>query len=158
MLLTGCGQVIKEVTDQNVAEEQSFARVVQMNGSPEKCFSWMQSNIQYKPDAGPEDEFRNPETTFQLGYGDCDDYALFAEYVLKNHGYDCETVSVFNSTEGHAVCVWKGSDGKYNYLSNKGVRNISADDLNQVSKDIYPDWGVYAIYPSNQGCLRPAGT
>ena len=161
ILLTGCGSVYQQIevpTNDNNESSRSFSSVVSDLKTPEEVYNWMQSNFSYQADKVAADEFRAPEETFQLRHGDCDDYARFAEYVLKQHGYEAEGVSVYSSDRGHAVCVWKDSTGKCNYLSNNSIRMISADDLNAVSKDIYSDWKVYSVYPSNDGFLRPAGS
>ena len=163
LFLTGCGTLNQQIINdarmeaQNVKEAQSFSAVVQRLDTPQKVYDWMSTNIVYRSDQGPEDEFRDAETTFKLGYGDCDDYAKFADYVLSKHGYSTTLVSIFTAKQGHTVCVWKDTDEKLNQLSNTGIQYLGADDLMSIADTVYPDWKVYSVYPSNEGTLRPAG-
>ena len=159
-LLGGCGSVYDQVSDvkkePSETKAKSFSEVVAELNTPGKVYSWMGKNIRYKTDESYADEFRDPEMTFALKYGDCDDYAVLADYILKKHGYDSQVVSVFTSEAGHTVCVWKDAAGKYNHLSNSSIRLISADKLENVANDVYANWKVYSIYPDNQGIVNPA--
>ncbi len=161
--LSGCGQVNQQIVSdahaeaQELKEASSFETVVQDLNTPQKVYDWMRTNITYRQDTSAADEFCDAETTFARGYGDCDDYAMFANYVLEQHGYATQVVSVYTETQGHAVCVWKDEHNKMNAISNTGVQEISAPNLMNVADAVYPDWKVYAVYPSNEGTIRPAG-
>ncbi|MFC1517370.1 transglutaminase-like domain-containing protein [Candidatus Margulisiibacteriota bacterium] len=158
LFISGCAEMNRNLYDpkevESVKDLSSFEEVVTKLDTPEKVYEWMRINFSYVPDDSYDDEFRAPQTTFGLRYGDCDDYALFAEYVLKEHGYETEIISVFSATKGHTVCVWKDNNKKYNHLSNSDLRKISVKKLEKIAEDVYADWKVYSIYPSNQGIVR----
>lgn len=161
MLINGCGNVLDKTSDEKIApanstEATSFSTTVSDLDTPQKVYSWMQQNFTYNADVTSADEFRDPQTTFNLKSGDCDDYARFADYVLKQHGYKSDVMSVYNSKQGHSVCVWADANGKLNYLSNNSYVVLTADDLAAVAKSIYADWKIYAIYPNQEGVLRSA--
>lgn len=54
---------------------------------------YLTSQIQYRSESG--DDWSNPETTFNRGYGDCDDYAIaFMNIVYLSMGIKMELVLV----------------------------------------------------------------
>lgn len=157
---SGCGLVYDQIAKpepESKKETRSFDEVVSELNTPDKVFKWMNTHIKYQADQSYTDEFREAAVTFSLGHGDCDDYAKFADHVLKAHGYESEIVNVFTNSKGHSVCAWKDAEGRYNHLSNNSYRTISAEKLEQIAEDVYTDWKAYSIYPSNQGVIRPAG-
>jgi hypothetical protein len=162
LFLAGCGNINQQIVNEakneteNLKETRSFAEVTASLDTPQKVYDWMKINIIYRPDETYADEYRDAETTFQLGYGDCDDYAMFADYVLKKHGYKTTIISVYTDSKGHSVCVWEGQNKKLNDLSNTGIQQLNAQDLMEVADNVYTDWKVYSVYPSNEGVLRPA--
>ena len=99
-MLSGCGNVYQNTTDPEVIvterEAKSFSETISSLNNPEHVYGWMQKNIRYEVDTTPSDEFRVAEVTYQLGYGDCDDYAMFADRVLESHGYETQIISVFS--------------------------------------------------------------
>ncbi len=146
LFFCGCGSIAQSLSE--TSTEYSPANFTQTAGSlntPEKVFTWLTTFIQYRADQTPEDEFRPAEKTFALGYGDCDDYAVFAATVLSQHGYNTKVLAVYSASLVHAVCVWE-ENGSYNYLSNLGLRRISAQNLEQLAADISSSWISYQIY------------
>lgn len=122
--------------------------------TPLEIYSWINKHISYRADINPEDEFRPAAKTLALGYGDCDDMAVLADDLLKKQGYTSEVVAVYTSTEGHAICVWQDSNGKYNHLSNKNYREIQAPDVRSLATDVYTNWQTIVHYPDNSYEVR----
>lgn len=149
LVLTGCGVVSKNVSDAATTVEKPLNVQTAEPSTPLEVYSWINSHIRYQADATAEDEFRPAEQTLALGYGDCDDFAVLADALLKKHGYNSKVVTVYTKTEGHSVCVWQDSKGTYNHLSNKTYREIHAPDLKTVAADIYTDWKILVLYPEN---------
>ena len=151
LVLSGCGVVTKTVAESNTAKPQKLAIQSSDPSTPQEIYTWIQGNIHYEAN---EDEFRPAEQTLALGSGDCNDIAVLADTMLKKHGYASEILSVYTITEGHAVCVWKDSTGKYNHLSNKTIRQIQASSLAEVAQDVYADWTVCVTHPNNIAIKR----
>jgi predicted transglutaminase-like cysteine proteinase len=155
LILTGCGQIAKEtgVSQSSSNDKPSLQATAQALPTPETCMLWMNGHIRYQPD-GAGDEYRDPQVTYDLGYGDCDDYAMFASYVLRQHGYETQVLSVFTATTGHTVCVWKDAAGRYDYISNTGIKKISAASLPDIAADIYSDWTICLLPETNKTIAR----
>lgn len=149
LVLTGCGVVSNNVKSEETVDTRSLQTQASEAKTPLEVYSWINQNIRYQPDLNSEDEYRSAEETLALGYGDCDDMAVLADDMLKKRGYNSKVISIYTSTEGHTVCVWQDSTGKYNHLSNKTYREIKAQDLKTVAADIYNNWQVLVHYPDN---------
>ena len=72
--------------------------------------------------------------------GDCDDFATLASKALAGLGIP-STVLVIKFKEAqikHAICVWKGEDGSYNFFSNKQLAYTGEKSVEDVLKRYYP--------------------
>lgn len=139
LVLSGCGVTTDIIPSaDNSQDKDTLDQVVSKLDTPEKCFEWMQNNFTYTPDICHEDEYRPAQETFKLRTGDCDDYAMFAEYVLSQHGYNTYILSVFNATNGHAVCVYDTG-----YLSNNIIITMDTSNIKDVAYSVYKDYKYF---------------
>lgn len=152
----GCG-ITKCVTAESytaTSEQTSYSTTVTNLNTPQKIFDWMLLNLHYMPDQTKSDEFRSAELTYELRYGDCDDYANFASTILQKHGYQVEILSIFNQTQGHAVCVWQENNGSYNFLSNINIYYVQAKSYAEIASIVYKNWTYCQIYSSKEKIPR----
>lgn len=85
---------------------------------------WIANHIWYKKDSTPADEFRTARQTLELGYGDCDDFAVLAYEVLRCMGVKERHLLTFYPLRGigHCICQFKGLDGHWFYYDNGEMR------------------------------------
>jgi hypothetical protein len=152
----GCG-ITKQISGEDsstTAAQTTYAATIKNLNTPQKIFDWMLVNLHYMPDQSKNDEFRSAELTYELRYGDCDDYANFASTILRQHGYQVEILSVFNKTQGHAVCVWQENDGSYNFLSNINIYYVYAKSYTEIASIVYKNWTYCQLYSSKEKIPR----
>jgi len=151
ILLTGCGSFSRiDSLEGNPNIDQttlSFEQAIVELSNPEKISEYIQQNIVYKADVTEADEFRAAEITFQLGYGDCEDFSILAARFLKEHGYNSQLFMVVNSQVAHCVCIWQ--EGQEYSIINNGylIADTGASDLKEVADLIYSDNIYYAVVP-----------
>ncbi len=83
-----------------------FKRVTNRLNSPELLASWIRDNLKYIPDP-PRGRIQMPRETFRKKGGDCEDWAIFADYCLSKAGYNSYIISVMF----HSVAVYKTDEG-----------------------------------------------
>lgn len=143
----GCGSTGQYLTDTasaQVGDERTFEQVIEQIKTPEQLSEWMKRNINYRGDINEKD-FRAPQETFKLGYGDCDDFALFASFWADYHGIDNVIISLYNDNGyGHCICIIHGI-----VFSNADIIYCDTDPIAKVFDKLCPSWTVYSFYPEN---------
>jgi hypothetical protein len=87
--------------------------------SPFTLYEYMRANFTYQNEAEGVDDWKEPARTAKDKGGDCEDFALYAEKVLQNLGYDAKAIAIKGRDKFfHAICVVK-VEGKYRYFSNQ---------------------------------------
>jgi hypothetical protein len=150
-------------TVRELDDSSNFTAVVHQLATPEKTLQYMTDTFIFTYHFGlisyPAEEF------FQIRKGDCKDYAKFFSYVLDQHGYYAEIVSIRYSGHGHSVTIFKDDDGQLKYQSSdkmNGFRNVSSlDDLLQKETDRSNAGPIlrYKVLPagSTNMCTMPSG-
>ena len=101
--------------------------------TPEKIGWWEESHIWYTAD--PKDIWQSPEETLRLKKGDCEDFAILAQYYLKQIGMESQivvfTMHIDDKCKGHGICVFK-ENGKYNYIGTEGYKDLQCNTIREV--------------------------
>jgi predicted transglutaminase-like cysteine proteinase len=106
------------------------------------------------------DKWENPQTTWERGYGDCDDFAILVQSLCMEIGIESHVRLFYpmSGKEGHAVVVgdkdsWMSSNGEY-------VQTNGMDEIRkQLSWLLYCkpqnmwDMGIGDTIPHNSGNL-----
>jgi hypothetical protein len=123
---------IASETTQELADSSNFTAVVDQLDTPEKALQYMRDTFIFSVHY-PGLRSYPPEEFFRVKKGDCKDYATFFSYVLAQHGYYAEIVSIKYSGSGHSVTIFRDDDGQLKYQSSdkmNGFRNVSSlEDL-----------------------------
>lgn len=95
---------------------------------------------------GEVDRWQSPEEFLQRRVGDCEDYALLAQELLRRNGIEAYVFSLFGP-EGyaHTVSVYRDEDGRYNVINEDKLRRYRAKTLEAVAAQINPAWTVGMI-------------
>lgn len=122
-----------------------FDSIICSLDTPEKLEEWMRANIVYREDEYFESDFTDVRTTYMRGYGDCDDYAMFASYVLEQHGHETWIISIYGENGyGHAICIFENG-----YFTNSELRYDDTAHITELIGQVCPNWTGYSVYPDN---------
>lgn len=109
-----------------------FEELITQLDTPEKVNEFCQKNQKYGSDIldghNGTDFMESPLEFYLSGKGDCEDYANFADYALKKHGYESCMITLstleFTSDKDaycHAICLINNKEEKtYGYIDNTG--------------------------------------
>ncbi|RLG40807.1 MAG: hypothetical protein DRO05_05440 [Thermoproteota archaeon] len=164
-------EVLVYGTDPTRAEDwKDFKVVVGILDTPEKITRYMKDHFTYIPDPPDEDVWQTAEETFYKGGGDCEDFAIFALYCLRAHGWRYDAFDLYKNHSaavlgiiwsgiefGHAVLVYV-EEGRF-YIIHSGIIPTEGPfpDLesliNKVAFRLFgftPPWEYY-IYINERG-------
>jgi len=80
---------------------------------------YMRAEFTYKAEPKGEDYWQTAEETAKLKTADCDDFALYAQKVLQNLGFESVAIAIKGKDKYfHAITVFKTKNGKWQYFSN----------------------------------------
>ena len=120
----------------------SFSLIAQQLQTPEQIARYMWRHFLFENDRrqfGREDYWQSPEEFLLTGKGDCEDFARFAYETLKLNGYSAYLLNIYGGRYSHTVCVFK-ENGKYQVIDGTDVKRLNAEDLDDVSSEIYSSW------------------
>ena len=101
----------------------SMAEVVRRFDTPERVNDFMQVSFRYVSDRelfGVDELWQTPADTFENKAGDCEDFALFAWFLLRLHGVPAHLFAAFTAERGHAVCTYE-EHGRLHTICNEGL-------------------------------------
>lgn len=134
----------------------SFRQIAQELKTPEDLARFLWRNFIFEEDQtqfGREEYWQTPEEFLNHRKGDCEDFALFAQQVLRLNGIPAILLNVYGG-DSHTVCIFK-ENGKYQLLDGTDVHHLDADNLRDLVGFVDPFWKKGAIVApsetSNQG-------
>ena len=89
----------------------------------------MKKNFEFVSDRaqfGTEEHWQTPEAMLERQRGDCEDYALFAQAILKRNGYQTFILSVYWNEDAHTITLFE-KEGIW------GIFNLDKLDLPHVT-------------------------
>ncbi|GEM_PF-4768041 len=111
--------------------------------SLESIAQLMSQNIRFVEDRAlfqDEDYWQSPEELWKRKAGDCEDFAVFTQFVLRKINIGSDIVSVYGIRGyAHTVVVFK-QDGLYNVFNDGRLYMLRAKSLEDVLSHIHPDW------------------
>lgn len=111
--------------------------------TPEALAAFLHQHIHFVDDAvslGVADYWQTPEESLRRGEGDCEDYALLAQEVLRRQGLEAFAFSIYGQGGyAHTVCVFR--DGPFYHVINQDrVLRVQARSLEELSGLLYRGW------------------
>ena len=121
------------------AHPADLANSVNFIKTPDALARLLTGNFRYE--LKMTDEWQTPEETLSLKKGDCDDFALLAQAVLKGIGIKSDVLILkFRGLSVlHAICIWKDKAGKYSFISNRELYRTGKSDIQEAVATFYPD-------------------
>jgi len=122
---------------------------------------YMRQNFFYTRDVIPYDYFEYVQLPHILEFtrqGDCDDFATYSFFWLKQLNYDAHRYILIIDNEGisvgHAITVFLDDDHTYSIFTNQYILKTNKKVLIDAIKDIYPHWEIIALWlPIKYGLL-----
>ena len=99
--------------------------------TPDDIAHYLWRNIGFEEDQtqfGQEEYWQSPEELLTTRQGDCEDFANFANELLRMNGYSSFLLNLYGGSSDHTVCVFK-ENGKYNVIDGAEVLRFEANDL-----------------------------
>ena len=110
--------------------------------TPEALEKFMGKKFHYVSDRllFHQDEYwQTPEEILARGAGDCEDYALFAEAILKRNGYQVVILSLFWDDNAHTVAVFE-KNGTWGIFNLDKIQYTNARSLAELADQINHEW------------------
>lgn len=114
--------------------KSSYTRIREVLDMPAKVMAWMWANLTYTPDKTLADDWQPAWRTFDRRAGDCEDWAIWANYCLRDrvNGY---YICMYTETEGHAEYLAEDQGACTHETSSEG--RIIPDEFRGVSVGTY---------------------
>lgn len=119
--------------------------------SPESIARYMWRHFAFEDDQrqfGEKEYWQTPEELLLNEKGDCEDFALFAQTMLKAAGIPAFVLNVYGDGYAHTVCVFK-ENGVYHVLDGSDLKRMNAKNIEEVSEKLHPYWAESAIVMRN---------
>lgn len=130
------------------SNDESLDQAITRITDPESLIAFMQKEFQFKTDKAlfnQEDYWQKPVEFWGRKSGDCEDYALFAQYVLKKLGYEVYVVSFYDEFDsGHTVAFYQ-DHGVFNVIDTDQLLSHKTKTIEESVSRMYPDWTWGAI-------------
>ena len=124
--------------------------------TPKHLGRWMWHNLRYIKDIKlyktPE-YWANPEETLSHRAGDCEDFAVLAQAVLREKGVEALIVGAYSGgvkKKGHASCVfYNNKKHRWYLIGTKGLRR-GPKEFRDIPKHLIDDPKIYRVYNENK--------
>ena len=118
---------------------QSLESASSLIHTPHELGVWLASEFRYQGEI--PDYWQSAEETLNLKTGDCEDFAILAQAVLKNLGTDSDimVIKFRGLKQTHAICMFK-INGFYSFISNRKLIATKQTLIREAVQEKYPDW------------------
>jgi len=127
--------------------DMTYEETIEFLDTPFKVQAWMYSNLKYNW-LDIFNTWQPPRETFESGWGDCEDWAVFAYECLKDD-YDSCVVVVYHMIDdiksGHAFCAVKVDEDDWITVGTFGLRKHKGETVEDFLDYWYEDWSEYKI-------------
>lgn len=139
--------VIHSVADP-VVGDTALETLSRICPTPEALVQFFQQQMTFEEDIrlfSEVDYWQTPEEFLARRAGDCEDYALLAEAVLRNLRMEAFVFSLYG--EGgyaHTVCVFV-EEGRYHVINQDRLLRLKAKTLEELAEALYARWTWGAV-------------
>ena len=116
--------------------------------TPEQLARFLHAHLTFQEDFslfGQADYWQAPEEVLVRGKGDCEDYALLANDLLKRQGRESFVFSLYGpGGYAHTVCVFV-EGGRFSLLNQDRLIHTGAASIEELADKIHRDWEWGAI-------------
>lgn len=126
---------------------------------PQDLVRFLKKNFKFIEDEklfGVHDYWQTPEEFLGRRTGDCEDYALFAKFVLQSLGYEAEVVSFYGPDNyAHTIAVYK-ENGRFNVINEDRLYRYQSRTIEEALSKVHPlwAWGAIAEQRGTRGWIK----
>lgn len=124
-------------------------RAANAYSTPKAIANFLKREFTFKRDLdlfGEADHWQSPDEFLAQQAGDCEDYALLAQALLRRHGFEALIFSVFGEDGyAHTVAVFVDQDGRYDVINQDRLELTHVQSLEAIASRLYPAWTYAAI-------------
>ena len=132
--------------------ESPLDLVARSYSTPEQLARFLNARLTFQEDLslfGQVDYWQAPEEVLVRGRGDCEDYALLANDLLKRQGKETFVFSLYGPRGyAHTVCVFV-EGGRYSLLNQDRLVRTRAASLEELAGKLCRDWEWGAVAERN---------
>lgn len=132
--------------------ESPLDSVARNHSTPEQLARFLKARLIFQEDLalfGQMDYWQTPEEVLIRGRGDCEDYALLADDLLRRQGKKSFVFSLYGPKGyAHTVCVFV-EGGRYNLLNQDRLIRTQAASLEELADELCRDWEWGAVAERN---------
>lgn len=124
----------------NICFSQNLDESISSINTPQDLVNWFSKEFSYKWEI--IDNWKTPQETINSKEGDCEDFAILASVALSRMGIanDILVIKFKDLNLAHCICIWKGKDGTYKFISNRKLQNTGKYKIKEAIEKFYPDW------------------
>jgi hypothetical protein len=133
----------------------SFEELVKSLDTPQKISASLLANFtpesHYSTDPAVPFFILTPQQVYEQGKGSCNEYTVFAYYVLQQHGYNPRIMTIkvkSNQGKNHAICIYQA--GGYTYALNNGALRGPYTSYESICQEHDSAWSSYQFYDTWQ--------
>lgn len=117
--------------------------------TPQAIAAFLRTEFTFKRDEelfGETDHWQTPQEFAMRRVGDCEDYALLAQALLRAQGIQADVFSLLGEDGyAHTVSVFVDTDGRYAVINQGRLQRYRAQSLEEVATALNPFWTVGMI-------------
>lgn len=135
------------------AYDSSLASAAASLHTPQDLQKFMRKHLRYQTDQdiyGQADYWQEPEEMLRNGVGDCEDFALFAQEMLRRMGYNAFLLSLYWEDNAHTIVVFE-QGAEWGYFDLDKLKFCKATSLAALADKLGHRW-LYL------GMMRKEGT
>lgn len=141
------------------ADQSALDRAAVAYSTPKTIAAFLKREFTFKRDEAlfhEADHWQSPDEFLARKTGDCEDYALLAQALLRRHGFEALVFSVFGEDGyAHTVAVFMDQQGRYNAINQDRLQLAHAVSLEALAAQLYPAWTYAAIVEQDGSYGRP---
>lgn len=132
---------------------RDFEAFKRAHNTPFLIQAYMWANIKYRKDTKPWHHWQPAMKTWEIGQGDCEDFAILACECLRKK-YQCYYLCMYTTDSGHATLLISRSGG-WKSVGTFGLQNHKGDPPGIV-KDWknYKNWTMVVMQDEDQSPLE----
>lgn len=136
--------------------EWNLETITRAYPTPESIAEFLRNQISFAEDRdlfGRSEYWQAPEEFLARRKGDCEDYAILTQALLKRLGFEAFVFSLYGERGyAHTVMVFK-ENGRYHVVNQDRLIRLQAKSLEELSDRLYSDWtwGAVVAQRGHQG-------
>ena len=123
---------------------------------PDTLSVWMKYNLTYQKEK--IDYWKTPEETIKDKGGDCDDFAILAQEILKDLSLEGDIIYLSKSKGkenwkiGHMICLFKNKKGEYQIFDNQYLLKHNSENAIETILHYYPEYDYIRLCTPDRYC------